>query len=85
MWPKFRKTSSLPVVYKAVKLDRGYILDIIVEDSVILETKAVERIMPIHEAQLLPYLRMLDKRVGLILNFHMAILKNGIKRIVNNL
>jgi len=80
----FERQVPLPVVYKAVKLDCGYKLDIIVEDLVILEIKAVERIMPIHEAQLLSY-RMLDKRVGLILNFHMSIMKNGIKRIVNNL
>jgi GxxExxY protein len=81
----FERQVPLPVIYKAVKLDCGYILDIIVEDLVILEIKAVERIMPIHEAQLLSYLKMLDKRVGLILNFHMSIMKNGIKRIVNNL
>lgn len=82
---RFEKQVPLPVVYKHVHLDCGYKLDIIVEDLVILELKAVERIMPIHEAQLLSYLRMLDKRVGLILNFHCAVLKNGIKRIVNSL
>jgi GxxExxY protein len=82
---RFEKQVPLPVVYKNVKLNCGYILDIIVEDLVILELKAVERIMPIHEAQLLSYLRMLDKRVGLILNFHCAMMRNGIKRIVNNL
>ena len=81
----FERQVPLPVVYKAVKLDCGYVLDIIVEDLVILEIKAVERIMPIHEAQLLSYLRMLDKRVGLTLNFHLSIMKNGVKRIVNNL
>lgn len=81
----FERQVPLPVVYKAIKLDCGYILDIIVEELVILEVKAVERIMPIHEAQLLSYLRMLDKRVGLILNFHMSIMKNGVKRIVNSL
>ena len=82
---RFERQVPLPVIYKEVTLDCGYKLDIIVEDLVILEIKAVERIMPIHEAQLLSYLRMLDKRVGLILNFHMSIMKNGIKRIVNNL
>jgi len=81
----FQRQVPLPVVYKDVKLDCGYQLDIIVEDLVILEIKAVERIIPIHEAQLLSYLRMLDKRIGLILNFHAAVLRNGIKRIVNNL
>jgi GxxExxY protein len=81
----FKRQVPLPVVYKGVKLDCGYVLDIIVEDLVILEIKAVERVMPIHEAQLLSYLRMLDKRIGLILNFNMPIMKNGIKRIVNGL
>jgi len=81
---EFRRQVSLPVVYKEIKLDCGYRLDIIVEDQVIIEIKAVERLAPIHEAQLLSYLRMLDRRVGLILNFHSTILKNGIKRIVNN-
>ena len=80
----FARQVSLPVVYKQIKLDCGYRLDIIVDDLVIVEIKAVERLAPIHEAQLLSYLRMLDKRVGLILNFHSTILKSGIKRIVNN-
>ncbi len=80
----FRRQVPLPVVYKGVNLDCGYKLDIIVEDLVILEIKAVERLIPIHEAQLLSYLRMLDMRVGLLLNFHQSVLKYGIKRIVNN-
>ncbi|MGD9628500.1 MAG: GxxExxY protein [Pyrinomonadaceae bacterium] len=81
----FERQVPLPVSYKGVKLDCGYRLDLVVEKRVILEIKAVERIAPIHEAQLLSYLRMLDKRIGLILNFHTAVLKQGIKRIVNNL
>ena len=81
----FERQVPLPVAYKGVNLDCGYRLDLIVEGQIILEIKAVDRIIPIHEAQLLSYLRMLDKRVGLILNFHSAVLKNGIKRIVNNL
>ncbi len=81
----FERQVPLPVSYKGVKLDCGYRLDIVVEKRVILEIKAVERIAPIHEAQLLSYLRMLDKRIGLILNFHTAVLKQGIKRIVNDL
>lgn len=81
----FERQVPLPVSYKEVKLDCGYRLDLIVETEIILEIKAVEKIIPIHEAQLLSYLRMLDKRVGLILNFHSAVLKHGIKRIVNRL
>lgn len=81
----FQRQVELPVRYKDVKLDCGYRLDVIVENQVILEVKAVDAIIPIHEAQLLSYLRMLDKRVGLILNFHSTIMKYGVKRIVNNL
>lgn len=80
---KFERQVPLPVVYKGVKLDCGYKLDIIVESVVVIELKAVDRIIAIHEAQLLSYLRMLDLRVGLILNFHSSVLKEGIKRIVN--
>src|SRR6185295_18454609 len=71
---KFARQVPLPVVYKGVKLDCGYKLDIIVEDSVILEIKAVDRLVAIHEAQLLSYLRMLDMKVGLLLNFQSAVL-----------
>ncbi len=81
----FKRQVQLPVRYKGVKLDCGYRLDILVDDQVIIEVKAVDAIMPIHEAQLLSYLRMLDKRIGLILNFHSTVMKYGIKRIVNNL
>ena len=80
---EFERQVPLPVVFKGVKLDCGYKLDIIVENTVIIELKAVDRIIAIHEAQLLSYLRMLDLRVGLILNFHSSVLKQGIRRIVN--
>jgi len=73
----------LPVVYRDVKLDCGYRLDLLVEDCVIIEIKAVDRLAPIHDAQLLSYLRLSDKRVGLLINFHVRVLKNGLKRIVN--
>ena len=81
----FERQVSLPVRYKEVNLDCGYRLDLIIEGDVIIEVKAVERIIPIHEAQLLSYLKMLNKRLGLILNFHSPVMKYGIKRIVNNL
>ena len=74
---------ALPVVYKGIVLDCGYRLDLVVEDSVIVELKAVEQLSPIFEAQLLSYLRLTGKKVGLLINFHVAVLKNGIKRIVN--
>jgi GxxExxY protein len=66
-----------------VKLDCGYRLDLVVEDSVVVEIKAIEHLAPIHDAQLLSYLRLSEKRIGLIINFHVRLLKNGIKRIVN--
>ena len=76
---------SIPVVYKEVKLDCGYRADLVVEDSVIIELKAIDKIAPIHGVQLLTYLRLLDKRLGILMNFNVPILKQGIKRIVNNL
>jgi len=65
------------VEYKGVKLDCGYRLDLIVENVLILEIKRVERVLPVHEAQLLTYLKMTDRRVGLILNFNVAALTRG--------
>jgi len=74
----------LPVVYRDVKLDCGYRLDLVVEDSVVVEIKAVDQLAPIHDAQLLSYLRLSGMRVGLLINFHVRVLKNGLKRIVND-
>ena len=71
---------DLPVIYKGVHLDCGYRADVIVDDRVILELKAVEQLMPIHEAQLLTYLRLSGKRIGLLMNFNTPILKHGIIR-----
>lgn len=82
---EFERQVPLPVVYKSVRLDCGYRMDIVAANAVILEIKAVERIIPVHEAQLLSYLRLYNKRVGLIINFHVPVLKSGLKRIVNNL
>jgi GxxExxY protein len=72
----------LPVVYKEVKLDAGFRLDLLVEKQVIVELKTVERLLPVHEAQLLTYLRLSGLRTGLIPNFFAAVLKHGIKRMV---
>jgi GxxExxY protein len=74
----------LPVIYREVKLDCGYRLDLVIEDSVVVEIKAVDQLAPIHVAQLLSYLRLSNKRVGLLINFHVRVLKNGLKRIVND-
>ena len=80
---KLEEQKPLPVVYKQVRLDCGYRLDLVVEDEIIVEIKAIEKLLPIHEAQLLSYLRLAKKRVGLLMNFHVPVLKNGLKRIVN--
>ena len=80
---KLEEQKPLPVIYKDAKLDCGYRLDLVVENEIIIEIKAVEKLLPIHEAQLLSYLRLANKKVGLIINFHVAVLKNGLKRIVN--
>jgi len=74
---------GLPVVYDGEKLDLGYRIDLIVENLVIVEVKCVEAIHPVHEAQLLSYLRLSRKSVGLLINFHVARLKDGIKRMVD--
>jgi len=73
-----------PVVYRGVQLDCGYRLDIVVNECVIVEVKAVEKFTTVYEAQLLSYLRLLNYRVGLLLNFHCTLLKNGVRRIVND-
>lgn len=66
---QFKRQVPLPVVYKNVKLECGYRMDLVVEDLVIIEVKAVERIIPVHEAQLLSYLKLYNKKIGLLLNF----------------
>jgi GxxExxY protein len=81
---RVEQQKPLPVVYKGVQLDCGYRLDMVVNECVIVEIKAVEKLTTVHEAQLLSYLRLLDYRVGLLLNFHCTMLKNGIRRIVND-
>jgi GxxExxY protein len=73
----------LPVVYKGVRLDCGYRIDLIVENAVIVELKSVDKVIPIHEAQLLSYLKLSSKTVGLLINFNVPILKQGVRRIVN--
>ena len=73
----------MPVVYKEVELDCGYRLDVVVNREVILELKTVDKLLPIHEAQLLTYLKLAGIRRGLLLNFNVPYLKDGIKRMVN--
>ena len=66
-------------------MDAGYRIDLLVDNSVIVEVKAVERLNPVHEAQLLSYLRMTDIKLGLLINFNMRMLRDGVKRVVNKL
>jgi GxxExxY protein len=73
----------LPVIYKGIKLDCGYRIDILVNDLVIIELKTVEKLLPIHEAQLLTYLKLYRRPLGLLMNFNVPVLKDGIKRLVN--
>ena len=75
-----KRQVPLPLLYKGLKLDCGYKIDLIVQDEVLLELKAVERLLPIHEAQLLTYLKLTGKRVGLLINFNVPLLTQGIIR-----
>lgn len=82
---KFERQKPLPVFYRRKKLDCGYRLDVVVESSIILELKSCEKIEPIHEAQLLTYLKLSGLHLGLLLNFNVTMMKEGIKRIVHEL
>jgi GxxExxY protein len=79
---KVERQKPLPVVYEEVKLDAGYRIDLLVEDAVIIELKAVEEIAPIHQAQIMTYLKLSKRRLGLLMNFNVADMKKGIKRII---
>ena len=74
-----------PVLYDGVQIEAGYRLDMLVEDLVIIENKAVEIVLPIHAAQLLTYMRLRNCRLGYLINWHVPLVKDGIKRMVNNL
>ena len=78
----FRRQVPLPIVYKEIRLDCGYRMDVVVDDELIVEIKAIERILPVHEAQMLTYLRLSRLRVGLLMNLNNIMLKDGLKRYV---
>jgi len=78
----FRRQVLLPLTYKGTQLDCGYRLDLLVEDTVVVEVKAVQEVLSLHEAQLLTYLRLGGWKVGLLLNFNVPVLKRGIRRLV---
>jgi GxxExxY protein len=75
----------LPIQYDAIEIDAGYRIDMLVENRIIIENKTVDKIAPIHVAQLLTYLKLKDCRLGYLLNWNVTLMKDGIKRIVNNL
>jgi GxxExxY protein len=78
----FERQKPLPIIYKKIHLECGYKIDLVIEDRVVVELKTVERILPIHEAQLLTYLKLSGLKTGLLLNFNAAVLREGIKRMV---
>jgi GxxExxY protein len=79
---KVERQKPLPVVYEDVKLDAGYRIDLLVEDDVVVELKAVDEIAPIHQAQIMTYLKLSDRKLGLLMNFNVTDMKKGIKRII---
>ena len=78
------KQKPLPLIYEEVKLDVGYRIDIIVENKLIIEIKSVEALNDVHFAQLLTYLKLTNCKLGLLINFNVSLIKNGVKRVVNN-
>ena len=82
---RVEKQKIIEVVYDDIKMDKGFKADIIIENKVILELKAVEHILPVHQKHLLTYLKLTEMKLGLLINFNVALIKNGIQRIVNNL
>ncbi len=80
---RFQRQVQLPVVYKGVKLEAGYRMDVVVNDAVVLELKTVDALLPVHSAQLLTYLKLSGKRVGLLINFNEAVLRKGLRRLMN--
>ena len=81
---KVESEVALPISYKGVELDCGYRIDILVEDKILLELKSVEKIIPVHTAQIISYLKLSDKKLGFLVNFNVSLLKDGIKRFANN-
>ncbi len=82
---KVQCEAALPIVYENISIDAGYRIDMMVDDIVIIENKTVEKLLPIHEAQLLTYLKLRNCRLGFLLNWNVPRMKDGIKRMVNNL
>ena len=82
---KVSKQQAIPVIWKDIKMEQGFRADLIVENKVLIEIKSVESISPVHQKQVLTYLKLTGLKLGLLINFNEALIKNGITRIVNNL
>jgi len=81
---RFERQKAVPVVYKGVALDCDYRIDLLVEEAVVVELKCVDSIQPVHEAQLISYLKLSERQVGLLINFNVRVLKDGLRRLVND-
>ena len=81
---KVERQKALPVTYKEITLETGFRTDLLIEDRVIVEIKAVDKLLPIHHSQLLTYLKLSELKVGLLINFNVNVLRTGIQRVVNN-
>jgi GxxExxY protein len=79
------REKAMPIVYKEIRLDHGYRIDLLVENKVVIEIKSVDSFIDVHEAQILTYLKLGNYKLGLLMNFNTSLLKNGIRRFVNNL
>lgn len=77
-----RRQAALPVVYEQVRLEAGYRIDLLVDDVVVVEVKALDALAPVHEAQLLTYLRLSGRRLGFLINFNVVLLKHGLRRMI---
>ena len=82
---QLRRQQAMPVIYEAVRMDIGFRADLVVNEKVIVEIKSIDAIAPVHRKQLLTYLRLTDKRLGLLINFNVELIRDGITRVVNNL
>ena len=82
---RVKRQVPVPIVFDGIKFDEGFRADLIVEDKVIVELKSVEKVIPVHKKQLLTYLKLADKRLGLLINFGSLLIRDGISRVVNNL
>jgi GxxExxY protein len=79
---KVERQKPIPIIYKEIKLDCGYRLDLLVENSVVVELKSIDALLPVHEAQILTYMKFSRVRTGLLINFNVTVLKNGLRRYV---